>query len=51
MLGTGWLLSIWQFLIIKMLIMLICELITILISKQTRQMINADKVLYVISIY
>lgn len=50
-LGTGWLLSIWQFLIIKMLIMLICELITILISKQTRQMINADKVLYVISIY
>lgn len=51
MLGTGWLLSIWQLVIIKMLIVLICELRTVLILKQTRQMINANKVIYVLSIY
>ena len=46
-----WWLSIWHLLTIKMLIMLIWELITILILKQTRQIINANKVIRALSIY
>ena len=49
--GTGLLLSTWQLLIIKVLITLIKELITIMLLKQTRQIVNANEVIYVLSIY